>query len=334
MARNKNKKNPKKRTARRPISVDAGALSTQPIADKLLRRLESVFRQKVVDLAEIREGQEQARARHATAKTHEDLGDLHPAHAMYVETQNHVSVMSELLMGQKEARPFVELIGSAQDEYVPSAPPMSPLTTSFFSCWAFFDACVGRHEETLGTVLMAFGEAAGMDEELLGMIGRMQGSRMGVYVHEGFERNDDQTLVLRELVTERICRSICPSGYLGQKGELWYARLMPPRFPAVDRRHVVFTTPYVLRRPDETAWRQYFSRAVPGLPSRGTVLDTTLLAAFEHHMKFGPSRDCWSEFVFQGYVNHRHDVIWLRGIPDQPESLPHSPINDEPFLIG
>jgi len=31
---------------------------------------------------------------------------------------------------------FVKIISKAEDEYMPSGPPMSPLTTSFFTCWA------------------------------------------------------------------------------------------------------------------------------------------------------------------------------------------------------
>lgn len=31
---------------------------------------------------------------------------------------------------------------NAEEHYLPSGPPMSPLTPSFFTCWAFFDACV------------------------------------------------------------------------------------------------------------------------------------------------------------------------------------------------
>ncbi len=44
-------------------------------------------------------------------------------------------------------------------------------------------------------------------------------------------------------------------------------------------------------------------------------------------MKFGPTRNFWNEFVFEAYVNHRTDVIYLKGLPDVPESRPHSRVN-------
>lgn len=94
---------------------------------------------------------------------------------------------------------------------------MSPPTTSFFTCWALFDAAVGPGRETLGTTTMAVGETFGMHEDLLRLIGLMQDSRMAVYVHGGF---DDDKTILRELVTNRICKAVCPSGYDGRAGEL------------------------------------------------------------------------------------------------------------------
>ena len=44
-------------------------------------------------------------------------------------------------------------------------------------------------------------------------------------------------------------------------------------------------------------------------------------------MKFGPTRSYWCEFVFEAYVGHRSDVIFLQGLPDVAESRPHSQVN-------
>jgi hypothetical protein len=96
-----------------------------------------------------------------------ELAGLDLAHAAYVYTQNQVSVMSEQLTGLKEMAPFADIISRAVDLYVPSAPPMSPLTTSYFTCWAFFDACTGPANETIGTTILEFGAAFGMNTELL-----------------------------------------------------------------------------------------------------------------------------------------------------------------------
>jgi hypothetical protein len=164
---------------------------------------------------------------------------------------------------------------------------------------------------------MAVGAAFGMHDELVRVIGLMQESRMGVYVHEGTERNG---IVLRELVTDKVCRATVASGYRGQKGELWYARVFPPPPPGLSE-HVVFTTPYLLLHPGQREWQAYFRRTLPDAPLEDRI------AAYERHMKFGPAQDYWAEFVFEAYVNHRTDVILLAGLPDVPGSRPHSRVN-------
>jgi hypothetical protein len=84
---------------------------------------------------------------------------------------------------------------------------------------------------------------------------------------------------------------------------------------------VVFTTPYLLIDPGEREWLSYFQRTLPDAATDDRI------AAYEHHMKFGPARDYWTEFVFEAYVNHRSDVIFLKGLPDVLESRPHSSVN-------
>ncbi len=150
---------------------------------------------------------------------------FHPDHAAYVYAQNQVSVMSEQLTALKEMAPFADIISRAEDLYVPSAPPMSPLTKSYFTCWAFFDACAGPANETIGTTILGVGAAFGMYPELLRFIQLMQNSRMGFYIHHGREGN---VSVLEDLVTTAVYRAIVPTGYAGRKNENWYVRLLPP----------------------------------------------------------------------------------------------------------
>jgi hypothetical protein len=115
-------------------------------------------------------------------------------------------------------------------------------------------------------------------------------------------------------VTGAVCRAIDPTGYRGTRGELWYVRVLPPPWPGGE--HVVFTTPYILLQPAEREWQAYFRRAVP----EGNT-------QYERHMKYGPARDYWTEFVFEAYVNHRSEAIFLTGLPDVAESRPHSRVH-------
>jgi hypothetical protein len=82
--------------------------------------------------------------------------------------------------------------------------------------------------------------------------------------------------------------------------------------------HVVFTSPYVLISPNATGWTQYLDRMAVKDSARSRI------EALERHLKWGTSRSYWPEFVFEGYVNHRPGAIFLKGLPDVPESRPHS----------
>lgn len=288
-----------------------------PIADKLIADMKRHAGRKVVNFKEVLAGRSAAKELQNSVASRAELAGYHPAHAAYVFAQNHVSVMSEQLTALKQMKPFVDIIAKAEDEYLPSGPPMSPLTASYFTSWALFDVCAGSARETIGSVAMKVGGAFGMHAELVRVIGLMQRSRMGVYVHEG---TNGDLVVLRELVTGAMCRSVVPAGYRGQKGELWYARVLPPPFPGTTE-HIVFTTPYLLLKPGVSEWEAYFRRVLPDAPQAAR------LATYESHMKFGPTPRYWTEFVFEGYVNHRANVIVLAGLPDVEMSRPNSRAN-------
>lgn len=289
----------------------------QPIADKLLALLRRQRDRKVVDLRVRLAARVAAEGLLKTIVTEKDLAEMHSVHAIYVWIQNHVSVLSEQLTGLAEMAPLVEILGPAETRYMPSGPPMSPLTPSYFTCWAFFDACVGPGQETIGTAIMALGPALGMDADVHRVIGLMQRSRMGIYVHQGHE--GDQ-VILRELVTGLVHRALVASGYRGQKGELWYARVLPPPLLGT-AAYVVMTTPYVLLGPGMSEWLAYFRRSLVKAPAQARA------EAYEHHMKFGPTRTYWPEFVFEGYSSHETEVIRLWGLPDVAASRPHSAVN-------
>lgn len=221
---------------------------------------------------------------------------------------------------------LADAYAEAQEEYSPSGPPMSPLTTSYFTCWGFFDLCSGgAKRETLSTIAIDLCKFLKLDEGLITLFENMQASRMGIFKHEGTSGNH---LILRELITNKEIKVISSSGYFGNLGEVWFTRILPPPFDnALFDYSVVFTTPYVLGKIGarrefipfvESDWVDYFERNL-----WKTKIDEEELA-YEHIMKYGLSRNYWNEYVFLSYRNHRHDMILLEGFPDIPASLPHS----------
>ena len=241
-----------------------------------------------------------------------------PLHAAYVAAQNFTSFFAEAVSPFPEFGPYCRVVGPAQDEYLPSRPPLSPLTLSYFTTWAFFDVRFGPDGETIGTCLLDLADLLGMDPFMAETIRRFQGSRMGIYERGGAEGGRGR---LRELVTgdEFVCH--VASGYRGEPGELWYVRLCPPLLDLVDY-HVAFTTPYVLIGATKTDWTAYLKKSLLGSADTGKALHEFLKFGKVAHSR--KPDESWNEFIFQAYHHHQAEAIFLTGLPDVKGSLPHA----------
>jgi hypothetical protein len=291
---------------------------------KQLKRIKASYRSMPV--ADLRPFTQPDKGRTDPVKTLDQLQDYHPIHAVYLATQNLVSYLSEELSGLPAMHDFSHLVGQAEDEYWPQGPPMSPLTVSYFTTWAFFDAVFGPDRETVGSCLLDIGPELGLPADYLNAIRLMQQSRMGIYEHRGVQ---DELVRLQELISGRSHTCRVPAGYLGQARELWYVRILPSPIAGLEES-LVFTTPYKLVAPGKREWLDFLRRTMPqtGLPTSQPSLTQAGVSdgnpALEGLMKYGLAPYYWHEFILQAYLNHRHDVIFLTGLPDVPESLPHS----------
>ena len=134
--------------------------------------------------------------------------------------------------------------------------------------------------------------------------------------------------MLRDFLTGKGIKAIVASGYRGEPGEIWLARIMPEPFEELPLGYsVVFTSPYIIgmvrgklfyQVSDQTEWQAFFERT---FKTRGERNDTE---AYEALMKYGLSRHYWNEYIFEAYVNHSQGAILLTGFPDIALSRPHS----------
>jgi len=237
---------------------------------------------------------------------------LDPLHAAYVSIQNFASLFAEAVTALDELTPYCRIVGEAEDEYMPGSPPISPVTTSYFTTWAFFDVRFGPDSETIGTCLLDTGGDLGMNQGMLAVTRFFQNTRMGICEHCGQIGGRVQ---LRELLTDEVFICHPSSGYLGKPGELWYVRRCPPVIDLLEY-HVIFTTPYILLGAGSADWTAYLKKQLIGAADERK--------AYHELMKYGPSPNHWNEFVFQGYHHHQHDAIFLTGLPDVKDSLPHA----------
>ncbi|MDP6112110.1 MAG: hypothetical protein QGG53_09615 [Planctomycetota bacterium] len=240
-----------------------------------------------------------------------------PLHAGYVSAQNFVSVFSELGTEFPELDEYATIVAQAEEEYLPGGPPHSPITSSHFTTWAFFDLQFGPDNETLGTCLLSLTDFF-PESPLRNVVQLFHNTRMGIYQVTGKEAGK---VILRELLTHAQYPCLLPTGYDARPGELLYTRLCPP-YEDDFGYYVAFTSPYVLINYTADDWTAYLRR---------TLIHATI-DNFEQElhqlMKFGPSRHYWNEFIFEAYHHHQDDAIFLTGLPDVKGSLPHADLDD------
>ena len=294
-------------------------------ADKIAKAIRGSARSGVIDLSSYRAakavvedaGLGDDRLRELLAKGYD------PAHAAFVYAQNFASFVAEELSGLKEFRQFSTIVGKAEDDYLPGYPPQSPVTVSHFTMWAFFDVQFGQSHETMGTCLLRLAGDMAFPVMLVDALAAMQKSRMGFYVHEGFE---DRFVRLREIGGEGVKIFHPAAGFKGAKGQIWFGRLLAPMNDLI-KYHVFFTTPYVMVETTEAMIAAYLKREIARLGGKRL---SPGMDAREFVLKHGPSPNHWNEYIFCAYSNHRNDAVFLAGVPDDSESLPHGDLMRAP----
>ena len=145
-----------------------------------------------------------------------------PSHKIYLYAQNLLSLFSEEYSVTEEFNEYYDIVIEMDTNYMPCGPPMSPLTVSYFTFWCFCDLRFGKEKETIGTIFYDLAYEHKFDELLLNSIQNLNKSYMGFYAHNGF---DNDLILLKEILTNKEFRCICPAGYKGSKGEIWFVRI-------------------------------------------------------------------------------------------------------------
>ena len=188
-----------------------------PISRKVLSGLRKAINRKVIDISELKNAKIHAENLEKSVITEKELSELDPLHGVYAYGQNKISVLIEQIAELPALSKLTNAYADAEDIYMPSGPPMSPLTKSYFLCWGFFDLCVGIKKESFGTVIIDICRSLNVDQGLIKIFECMQNSRMGFYIHEGGSQG---FVHLRELITQKQIKVIVPSGYMGSQGEM------------------------------------------------------------------------------------------------------------------
>ena len=286
-------------------------------ADKIAKAILAHERSGVIDLSTYRAGKVAVDdARLGDDRLRELLAKgSDPAHAVFTYAQNFASFLCEQMSSMKELRQYAGIVATAEDDYVPGYPPQSPVTVSYFTTWALFDVLFGQSHETIGTCLLRLARDLPFPGWLVDAIGAMQTSRMGFYVHDGFE---DRFVRLREIDGEGVKLCHIASRHEGAEGQIWFGRIIPPMNGLV-KYHVFFTTPYIVIQTTEAMISAYMTREIERLAGRRRPGGMDARAFL---LKHGLSPNHWNEYIFCAYSNYRKDAVFIAGVPDDRESLP------------
>ncbi len=227
---------------------------------------------------------------------------------LYLITQNMISIFGEELSAFRSSRAYFNAMEKFEQEYMPSGPPWSPLSRSYFSYWQSFDYPFGKTRETLGSIFYDLAKNSKLDRRVVDATAALNASRMGIY--EVLETKG-KVITSKELLTNAIFHSTCLAGYKGEAGDLMFARIVPSLSES-GGPSLILTTPYIILNSKPEYWAAFFLRQ---------DVDEAKLYDF---FKYGPTERYWHDYIMDGFVNFTSDRVFLTGIPDIPESLPHA----------
>jgi hypothetical protein len=286
------------------------------LTEKLKTRLMIAKAQRIIPLQEVVHARREVEKKNSLLRNPDELvkDGSDPVFALYASVQQLLSLCAEMLLQMPELKPFSKRLEKVECEYMPSYPPMSPITSSYFAMWTLCDLPIGSSSETLAQIFADLGTLFGLDQDYLELVRNLANSRMGIYEHCGHK---DGKIVLRELITDKEILFVSNCGYDGNEGELWYVRAVPPPVSFISY-WVGVVTPYVLCAPLKPDWLAFFER---NNIRSGEVGHERRMYNF---LKLGPQPLYWIQFIFEAYSGHEAGSLFLRGLPDVEASRPHS----------
>lgn len=226
-----------------------------------------------------------------------------------------------------------------EDEYMPGGPPQSPVYDSFAMQFVLSAVPQGIANETPYSVLARLLLRDPSRARLQSMAQSLADSRFDLYRVKGASSHTAEI----ESVRGGGTLSVGLTGPFLRIGDFGLMRVLQ-----FDDRSFIADSPYLLNA-SEGDWRQYLARIVaqqqgaasPPAPQKASKLSSKEQARrrqkdkarasrnepeeiIGRHLKFGPSPRYWFDYVMDAYAGERRGIVFLAGVPDRPELLPHS----------
>ena len=245
------------------------------------------------------------------------------------------------LMGAPQFERLSRMYDRFAKEFMPGGPPMSPVYDSYATQHMLSEVPQGVANETPYSVLARLTSGQPQHDQAHRLARALADSHLDLY---RVTRAEGLSAELERMRGEGTL-SVGLTGPFLRTGDRMLARVLP-----FGSGFFIADSPYLLKAPD-AEWLEYLARAsgeagskgASGEASRGgssAKLTSKQLARLRQkkkaaaaqqapeavvvrHLKYGRSERYWLDYIMDGYAGERRGIVFLAGIPDRPETLPH-----------
>ncbi|MEQ9411535.1 MAG: SEC-C metal-binding domain-containing protein [Fuerstiella sp.] len=243
--------------------------------------------------------------------------------AMYLVVWGQLAGLETVLEESDAVSTLRHAVEVARGEDDPEDLPDSPICDTVSTLWALCDLRTGPGQRSAGEMILELLKNHGATPRFLKACDALVDSRLGIYEEIGEVVTDEGNFLnVRELVTQRELLVYTVTGYRGSPGDLRLTRLGPP-LTDDSAVYTELTTPAALEDVTVVRWTRYLEEVMPAsVPRADGTVSTETQDRLASVFKNDPGAMAWLQFIWQGYHGHQDDVIFLSGIPNDPETLP------------
>jgi hypothetical protein len=245
------------------------------------------------------------------------------------------------LVGAPQFERLMRMYDRFEEEFMPGGPPMSPVYDSYATQHMLSEVPHGVANETPYSVLTRLTSGQPRHEELHRLARALADSHLDLYRVTRAEGLSAELEKIRGAGT----LSVRLTGPFLRTGDRMLARVLP-----FGNGFFIGDSPYLLKASD-AEWLEYLARASGGVSSNGTseadpragssarltskqrmrlrqkkqasAAQEAPDSAVVRHLKHGRSERYWLDYIMDGYAGQRRGIVYLAGVPDRPEALPH-----------
>lgn len=226
-----------------------------------------------------------------------------------------------------------------EEEYMPGGPPQSPVYDSLSIQFVLGSVPQGIGNETPYSVLARLLQRDPSRARLQSMAQSLADARFELYrVRTTGDHRADI-----EPVRGGAALSVRLTGPFLRPGDFALLRVL-----SFDNEHFIADSPYLLKA-SEQDWLDHLARVVAQQQVPGTISAQPKAsklsskeqarrrqkekakaarhepeAVIQRYLQFGLSARHWFDYVMDAYAGERRGIVFLAGVPDRPELLPHS----------